>query len=628
MNIDNILQEIRRYEKTVLDVIDVMTKASNRYNFNEWLSNLSTSRQPDVFSLFGFPTRPQVVNALLSIVRDKSDIAGPITSLLGQRVALHLAPIEQIAAHTMADGQIKDIPKKLHPVKQMIDKARQPIHRKTWASVVRALNAHDLSPFRESLVETDLWIVLKTLQEYTGEMKGLNTMQSFVWQHLNEELRRPGHIPEPRHAWWAIATIVRTKGKTWLQKNRGSIEAIYTTLLDRPTYSPREDIVKRSIVPELHDEERENLWRSINICLLLRKTRDLLSEDTLMKLKSNLESTTLSVLKAPTPMLLQPCLTRLLLCYEVADLLDQQTMYELIASSSLDLEKYQFGEAWYSGNVVRTANDMLSMMKHYLKNPQQWSSPTLTSGMLCGLPGQGKSHLLLQFKSEIDKLLVATKIKYNIHVFSMNKDTPTDESLFAILDNLEKDTKQIFLIDEFDKSNFNMAKSLLSVLETVDKHSPLFRSCWLFAQSAFPTLKEYKEFAENQNAKMHDASLRDFLSRLKWGCIELTDVRKSSLQRVLSAIGLSVASFGNIKSVDRAWLSYVASRKDQDSNRDIRTMVMNVSSKSDNILKLRKKYSNEGIKSLHLLGGRQGNVQFSNPLTVAKTESKLYQPRK
>ena len=119
------------------------------------------------------------------------------------------------------------------------------------------------------------------------------------------------------------------------------------------------------------------------------------------------------------------------------------------------------------------------------------------------------------------------------------------------------------VFDEIDKADFNFCNPFLSLLESPVLNGRSTPKFWVFTQSQFSKFEDYREYANGLEKK----SLRDFLTRLQWGVVEIPDLRFSPEQRLMSAIGIALRQFDKAKSISKGWAAYFMANYKIENNR-------------------------------------------------------------
>ena len=243
-----------------------------------------------------------------------------VARILTQRVLIYLSIIPLLSKHDFASAEIAGIAYDLQSLISSL-KYDEPVGRDLRvAFVAPAVRAHGLSWFRGTAIDSDLWVVLKTLYEDPtgGESNERRLMYKFIIDQLREDARHPGHIVEPRHAWWALTVLV--SGSTDLLPGSLDlgplVERSIGALLGRRNYIPPNDVMEASLVPELHNRDREEIWAAINMARLLKVSSPAIKPSVQQKLWFKLNDTARRILLQPEAADLLIDSLRLLLEYE------------------------------------------------------------------------------------------------------------------------------------------------------------------------------------------------------------------------------------------------------------------------------------------------------------------------
>ena len=164
-------------------------------------------------------------------------------------------------------------------------------HSKTIPLVHNALEGHRLHIFKSSSKESDLRVALRAFYEDKNrdDKSAVIAILNFVFDQLKKEVKQSGYISQPRHAWWAVLTILSEADSSWLNKNKSFINKIIKHLISVIEYSPRVDRDFTSIVPELDSVFNEKTWVTINAIRLYKKNiSKYISRNTMQMLKAKI----------------------------------------------------------------------------------------------------------------------------------------------------------------------------------------------------------------------------------------------------------------------------------------------------------------------------------------------------
>jgi hypothetical protein len=232
------------------------------------------------------------------------------------------------------------------------------------------------------------------------------------------------------------------------------------------------------------------------------------------------------------------------------------------------LTRLRVGEMYYALPVVETVRAIAQKAEKYVANPGEWTKPILSSLLISGLPGQGKTELVLQFGAELRSICRRHRREFEFSLNSFGSDIVSEHDLTKCLigSSVVSNAVRCFAFDEIDKARFDLFAHFLPLLEKSDKGPVVF---WIFAQSGHPSYSAFTTYAETLPTK----SLRDFLTRMQLGHIDLPSVRLSPEQRISTALGIAKKRNPTLQRVDRNLIFDVAQRTSIKNNRDILQMV-------------------------------------------------------
>ena len=206
-----------------------------------------------------------------------------------------------------------------------------------------------------------------------------------------------------------------------------------------------------------------------------------------------------------------------------------------------ELESFRVGDLYYSQDVVRQVREISKALIAYGQSRTDWQKHTSTSYLVSGLPGQGKSELIRQVVNEINRELAGLG-RYTViwKNYSVGREIVTQSDLHEALRDIQKSREQnsdclhLVSFDEIDKAKgFDFFTPFLSLLESRITPDEAVTG-WLFVQSSFQSLRQMTAYAE----AIENKSLRDFLTRIQGGNVELPNLRFSPVQRLVSGVGI------------------------------------------------------------------------------------------
>jgi hypothetical protein len=266
------------------------------------------------------------------------------------------------------------------------------------------------------------------------------------------------------------------------------------------------------------------------------------------------------------------------------------------------------GSLFYSREAMEQARQVLLTAANYIDKPGEWTKKTLTALMVCGLPGQGKSEFVNQLGTEVTTLASnhgkVVVVNENAVGRDINSSTDLNKVIRMQKEEASRYPEKVYfnVFDEIDKADFNFCNPFLSLLESPVLSERIAPTFWVFAQSQFSIFEDYKEYANRLEKK----SLRDFLTRLQWGVVELPDLRFCPEQRLMSAIGIALRQFDKAKSISKGWAAYFMTNYKIENNRMLIKDVRGKSLERNGILRLQNELA---IHDMSLpFGAKRGDV--------------------
>jgi hypothetical protein len=578
MNLKTLSTFTRVESKVIEDLISRMGKLTRQDSLTAWLINLPKV-EPDLAEYFELPRSSKLGKAMETILETNSLLTIPFLHLIATKLAVYLANIADIARHPVASPSLRDAGKTLAPLRRLLAPYVDEKPRNI-ADTFLALNQQRIESVLDPWNNSALRAILQTLYVDRGreESREKRALLEFILKQLEAERAMAGRIPEPRHAWWAIETLLREGNNEFVEQNRPVINKTILHLLKLGDYSPRQDLVSASIAPELHTRETEELWIGVNIARILKAAGLLkLPKGTAKQLNGRLSEIVRFYLKPAQQKSFKFATIRLLLAQEalLSFTLADSELFE--SQEILDLSSQKVGSSLWDDEVVTQVNEMLKIAKRYLEERSRWTRPTLTSGVLCGLAGQGKSEMLRQLSNELSKLGTSLGKNVSVHSLSVGREINTNSDLVGILSKLAAardgaSCVRVLIFDEIDKAGFDFSAPFLSVLESSCEASDIPVSFWIFAQSTYPEFQEYTAYASRLSTK----SLRDFLTRLQWGAIEMPDIRVAPRQRLMTALSIALSLHTQARKVTSRWCRFFSTNWELENARALGSLVNSV----------------------------------------------------
>lgn len=456
------------------------------------------------------------------------------------RIREFVATIGEVHSHPLRGASLEPLMTNLGPLlAQLRDYSETHEHKKTIALVNEALRDHRLHIYKSRTDEPDLRVVLRAFYEDRTATDPVSSkgLLDFVLDQLTGEYKRSGTISQPRHAWWALFTVFDRAPNSWLAEHHSQLSRIICRLFAVVEYSPRVDRYTTSFVPELDSAFNEMAWVTINALRILKSPGSVHISAPVLKRLDSFSSKRIEALAVnDDEESLRDIQTRLILLYEASAFLARRDTISLAKRRFLQLGPQTIGRFFYSDEVLTNYRPAREAVRRFIKDRSQWHRATLTSMLISGHPGQGKSELADQISRDIDALAREGGVTCQLDKYVIGTDIRSPSDLDMHLANLRARSDsadvRVVVFDEFDKADFDIYTPFLPFLESPFIDSPVM--VFMFAQSSAPTHELFRGHVSTISC-----SARDFLTRLQLGAIDLPDIRVSPQQRILSLMGMA-----------------------------------------------------------------------------------------
>jgi hypothetical protein len=555
----NLTLSVRNEELELCDLVDRLAKRPKQDSLSGWIVDL-LKEDRTLAEYFQMPRSNEVIKAVRTILTNTSLVTQPLLKALAGKLSLYLANLYDISNHPLASKSLRKLYSDVDLVRGLLSSHLAESQKRKIDAVATAIATNRSDQVLDGWNNSAFRAVLNTLHwERLAPMdKNKRILLSFLLRQLNEEAQRPGVIAEPRHGWWALETLTREADEVFLKKNAAALNRILNYLATRSdNYHPRADLLAASIAPELHTHRTEQLWIGINVARLLRSALPAhLNEKTKLGLRRQFHDAEHLITVAEEKKSFKICTVRLLLGLELLQTHALIQAEELGELPNLNLRPYRIGESLWEEGLAAHVRQLLNGAEGFMLRRAAWQKHTLTSAIVCGLPGQGKSEMLRQIALELEALAKKTGQHCRTHCYAVGKDINSQADLSRILAEYRAQgvgsEVVIMVFDEIDKAkNFDFVGPFLPMLEeTVTPSVPL--TYWLFAQSSYASLDEYKSAA----LQTRDNTLRDFLTRILWGSVELPELRLVPQQRLMTAIGAAKNRYSTATEMSSRWCSF------------------------------------------------------------------------
>jgi hypothetical protein len=572
MDKTDILSQAKILEEELILVSARMAKTDELDSMVDWLKYV-LQNDSTLGKYFLIPADEEIRSALHTIISKNNSMGHPVISSIANRIATLLSGTVDLKKHTLTSSGIIITLKSFDHLASLIVKYRfgQEV-QKSIDFVFQASQGKRLHLYKTHANEPDLRVILKTLQVDPSRtnVEAIGYFLKFLFDQLNANMMRSGYIQYARHAWWAFWQLFELGDENWLKENKNKIVKIFNDLCENTEYK-YVGFDFTNIAPELNSEFYERIWVTIDMMRVFRytKARSVFEASFFDKLTKEIESNLRMILLQGNDGSLRSIQCKLVFMYECIIHYNYIEVDQIIATRNLNVQSNYIGDYLYNDAVISAYSDIKENIISFLKKDIVWIKQPTTCMLVSGSAGQGKSELAIQIANEIMGLSNALGRHSKLYKFAIGKEIQSISDLNRIFEDLEKDknveTVRIIFFDEIDKAdNFDLFTPLLSQLENpVTTNNPL--TYWIFAQSKYSSFSALKVYADSLEKK----SLRDFLTRIQLGAIDLTDMKTSSIQKILSLIGHANVVKPNIEAISTNCIESLFLEPDINNNRDL-----------------------------------------------------------
>lgn len=266
---------IEKLENCINETISFLESTTNLHKVDSpelWFKTfLKIDTDPIFLERIGLPYATKMVPAFSTIIESSSPYSIPVIRYLCNRVYIYFSVVDEVCMYYPSGNMFKEV---ILNGYRKINKLLNPYSssdNKRVKIILDAIQKQELAPYRDYWNTTDLRVVLKTLHEDKTICEQREQLLVFVFQQLNIEtssLRRH-HIPEPRHAWWSIETLLDEMNREWIDDNFSELDKAIRESLNRD-FEENPKIKLCAVASELHTKEMEDYWGTINMIKILR----------------------------------------------------------------------------------------------------------------------------------------------------------------------------------------------------------------------------------------------------------------------------------------------------------------------------------------------------------------------
>lgn len=270
----------------------------------EWLVQLVES-DPNVRRAMGVDGGVAELEAMKTFIRSDAPHFRMWQSNLNQRLQIYLGGVQGLAA-SRHSRRLSEHSDKLRSLREMFQDQPHAWTRtpRTLAAVAKAVDADSLRWFRTSEIDSELWVVLKTIQENLTDRAGITSLIRLIdWvvECVRAEICQPGqHIADRRYAWWAMRTLYQAVEVGYVPQGAAYLTAFLRQLLAEPVYVANPIATGVALEPYFHDKTAAG-WALVNIAELRRGWHRYVDGSVLPLLEQREDSLMYDLLSAHAP---------------------------------------------------------------------------------------------------------------------------------------------------------------------------------------------------------------------------------------------------------------------------------------------------------------------------------------
>lgn len=240
----------------------------------EWLIQLVES-DSSLRRAMGVPGGVAELDAFRTFIASDAPPFRIWRSDLNQRLQIYIGGVQGLATANNAPAELLEHREKMDALREMLQNQPYAWTRppRTLAAVIRAVDSESLRWFRTSEIDSELWVVLKTIQENIADhpnTPGLIRLVDWVANAVLAEIDHPGqHIADRRYAWWAIRTLYQCTQVGYVAQGADYLTTFLRQLLAEPVYAANPIATQVALEAYFHDKTA-TAWALVNISELLR----------------------------------------------------------------------------------------------------------------------------------------------------------------------------------------------------------------------------------------------------------------------------------------------------------------------------------------------------------------------
>jgi hypothetical protein len=588
MQRDEIQSEVTKLEDELIRMSTLVGKEDEHDSMLNWIKSMLNDGN-ELARYFLIPSDKRIREALRVLVSENNPLSHPIINTISNRIGLLLSGTGDLRHHPLTSSRLLSALKAFDSLVLTVSKYR--IGReiqKSVSTVYQAMKANRLYTYKTLIHESDLRIVLKTLQvdRDRTNIAALKHFLEYLYDQLTINHSHPGHIQHARHTCWALLDLFELADPVWLKQHQNEICAMIGRQCEATEYvSPQHNLA--DIVPEMTSDFYERIWVTIDMMRIFRdeKAREIIDPNLLGRLKDFIHANMSLITLQQNDRSIRSIQCKLIFLYEATIHVNYLEILDIIDARKLDVSRNFIGRYLYSDDVLTQYREIEESIIGFINGSQKWRKHSTTCLLVSGSAGQGKSELATQISDWIQQFALARSSKCIPLNFAVGREIRSQDDIEDAFRKIENHQDQIRVVffDEVDKArDFDFFTPFLTKLESQISASDSL-TFWIFAQSSFPSFGAYREHADGLPVK----SLRDFLTRIQLGYLNVPDLRGVFIQRILTVLGVAKAQNADLTAISERCIKAIFFEQQVNNNRDLiglytRTMIV-----SDSVLMLK-----------------------------------------
>lgn len=568
MNKEETLQAITFLETKLLDISIKIKDPNDFSSMTAWLRYiLQKDNEHGLAKYFLLPTEKGIKSAILRLITSNTRWTDSILELMSSSISVSIATVGDLNNHALKSHITDFIINNFAPLINLTKLSNSKQEKDFSIELIySALKDNNLIKYKTNLNDPDIRFVLRALHVDTERNNkiSLKYILNYILNELRKTIKQPNAIVNPRHAWWALRTYINESSNKEIKSNSKDLNNIIKLLISNVNSSYMSLGEQKNPNADVY----EKIWITINAIKIYRHESNIFNSKNLRELQELINVNIKMINNSGYEEALHLVLCRSLLFYEYLGFLNSIEVKSLLRKEKIILKNSFIGKYLYEDRILNKYKNIKSSAIKIIKDKTILEKYTLSSMLISSSAGQGKSELIKQITEEFKLVAEKNGKIFKSNILTIGTEIKSETELEKFLENIknerDQDSVQVIAFDEFDKANFDFTTPFLPFLEKDIKNLKA-KIFWIFAQSTFPTFNRLKEHADSLGNK----SLRDFLTRIKLGHIDIPDIITSPFQKVLSIIGMAYSSENKLRTIERNCIYYFADNEAIHNNRDL-----------------------------------------------------------